>query len=36
MEVSATAKLTSCDKSMLLTENESTYIPIGAGHALKI
>lgn len=33
--VSGTAKVTIDDKTVLLTENESTYIPIGAVHALE-
>jgi mannose-1-phosphate guanylyltransferase/mannose-6-phosphate isomerase len=33
--VSGTAKVTNGDKTMLLTENESTYIPIGQVHALE-
>ena len=33
--VSGTAKVTNGDKTMLLTENESTYIPIGQIHALE-
>jgi len=33
--VSGTAKVTNGDKSFLLTENESTYIPIGQIHALE-
>ena len=33
--VSGTAKVTNGDKTFLVTENESTYIPIGAIHALE-
>jgi len=33
--VSGTAKVTNGDKTFLLTENESTYIPIGVTHALE-
>ncbi|MCM0147557.1 mannose-1-phosphate guanylyltransferase/mannose-6-phosphate isomerase [Photobacterium galatheae] len=33
--VSGTAKVTQGDKTWLLTENESTYIPIGVVHALE-
>ncbi|GAW97803.1 MULTISPECIES: mannose-1-phosphate guanylyltransferase/mannose-6-phosphate isomerase [Colwellia] len=33
--VSGTAKVTNGDKTFLLTENESTYIPIGVVHALE-
>jgi mannose-1-phosphate guanylyltransferase/mannose-6-phosphate isomerase len=33
--VSGTAKVTNGDKTILLTENESTYIPIGQVHALE-
>lgn len=33
--VSGTAKVTNGDKELLLTENESTYIPIGVVHALE-
>lgn len=33
--VSGTAKVTNGDKTLLLTENESTYIPIGQIHALE-
>ncbi|GAB6264356.1 mannose-1-phosphate guanylyltransferase/mannose-6-phosphate isomerase [Photobacterium sp. R1] len=33
--VSGTAKVTQGDKTWLLTENESTYIPIGVIHALE-
>jgi len=33
--VSGTAKVTNGDKIFLVTENESTYIPIGAIHALE-
>lgn len=33
--VSGTAKVTIDEKTVLLTENESTYIPIGAVHALE-
>lgn len=33
--VSGTAKVTINDESFLMTENESTYIPIGAVHALE-
>jgi mannose-1-phosphate guanylyltransferase len=33
--VSGTAKVTNGDKSILLTENQSTYIPIGVVHALE-
>lgn len=33
--VSGTAKVTNGDKEILLTENESTYIPIGVVHALE-
>jgi len=33
--VSGTAKVTNGEKTFLLTENESTYIPIGVTHALE-
>ena len=33
--VSGTAKVTNGDKTFLVTENESTYIPIGVIHALE-
>jgi len=33
--VSGTAKVTNGDKTFLITENESTYIPIGVIHALE-
>ena len=33
--VSGTAKVTNGDKTLLLTENESTYIPIGQVHCLE-
>lgn len=33
--VSDTAKVTNEDKTFLVTENESTYIPIGVIHALE-
>ena len=33
--VSGTAKVTNGDKELLLTENQSTYIPIGVVHALE-
>ena len=33
--VSGTAKVTNGDETFLVTENESTYIPIGAIHALE-
>lgn len=33
--VSGTAKVTNGDKTFLVTENESTYIPIGVVHALE-
>ncbi|HCG94246.1 MAG TPA: mannose-1-phosphate guanylyltransferase/mannose-6-phosphate isomerase [Halieaceae bacterium] len=33
--VAGTAKVTNGDKTLLLTENESTYIPIGVVHALE-
>lgn len=33
--VAGTAKVTNGDKEMLVTENQSTYIPIGAVHALE-
>ena len=33
--VSGTAKVTNGDKDILLTENQSTYIPIGVTHALE-
>ena len=33
--VSGTAKVTNGDETLLLTENESTYIPIGQIHALE-
>jgi mannose-1-phosphate guanylyltransferase len=33
--VSGTAKVTNGDKTILLTENQSTYIPIGVVHALE-
>jgi len=33
--VAGTAKVSIDDKQMLLTENESTYIPIGAVHSLE-
>ena len=33
--VSGTAKVTNGDKELLLTENQSTYIPVGVVHALE-
>ena len=33
--VSGTAKVTNGEKTFLLSENESTYIPVGAIHALE-
>ena len=33
--VSGTARVTNGDKTFLLSENESTYIPIGVVHALE-
>ena len=33
--VSGTAKVTNGDNTFLITENESTYIPIGVIHALE-
>lgn len=33
--VSGTAKVTNGDKEILLTENQSTYIPVGVVHALE-
>ncbi|MFT6155852.1 MAG: mannose-1-phosphate guanylyltransferase/mannose-6-phosphate isomerase [Neolewinella sp.] len=33
--VSGTAKVTNGDKEMMLTENQSTYIPVGVVHALE-
>ena len=33
--VSGSAKVTNGDKTFLLSENESTYIPIGIVHALE-
>ena len=33
--VSGTAKVTNGEKSFLLSENESTYIPVGAQHSLQ-
>ena len=33
--VSGTARVTNGDKTFLLTENESTYIPLGTVHALE-
>jgi mannose-1-phosphate guanylyltransferase len=33
--VSGTARVTNGDKSFLLVENESTYIPVGVVHALE-
>jgi mannose-1-phosphate guanylyltransferase len=33
--VSGTAKVTNGDKDILLTENQSTYIPVGVIHALE-
>jgi mannose-1-phosphate guanylyltransferase len=33
--VSGTAKVTNGDKDILLTENQSTYIPVGVVHALE-
>ena len=33
--VSGTAKVQNADKTFLLTENQSTYIPIGAVHSLE-
>lgn len=33
--VSGTAKVTNGDKTLLLTENQSTYIPVGVIHALE-
>jgi mannose-1-phosphate guanylyltransferase len=33
--VSGTAEVTNGDKTFMLTENESTYIPFGVIHALR-
>ena len=33
--MSGTARVTNGDKTFLLSENESTYIPIGVVHALE-
>mgnify|MGYP003645326066 FL=1 len=33
--VSGTAKVTNGDKTFLVSENESTYIPLGTVHALE-
>ena len=33
--VSGTAKVTKGDETFLLTENQSTYIPIGTAHAVE-
>ena len=33
--VSGTARVTNGDQEILLTENQSTYIPIGTTHALE-
>jgi mannose-1-phosphate guanylyltransferase len=33
--VSGTAEVTNGDKCFLLSENESTYIPVGVAHALE-
>jgi mannose-1-phosphate guanylyltransferase len=33
--VSGTAKVTNGDKTFLLSENESTYIPVGVVHSLE-
>ena len=33
--VAGTAKVTNGDKTLILSENESTYIPIGTIHALE-
>ena len=33
--VSGTAKVTNGDKEIMLTENQSTYIPVGVVHALE-
>ena len=33
--VSGTAKVTNGDKTFILSENESTYIPVGEIHALE-
>jgi len=33
--VSGTAKVTNGDKTLMLSENESTYIPVGVIHALE-
>ena len=33
--VSGTAKVTNGDKEILLTENESTFIPVGTIHSLE-
>jgi len=33
--VTGTAKVTNGDKTILLTENQSTYIPLGEIHALE-
>ena len=35
MVVSGSAKVTNGDKSFLLSENESTYIPVGVIHSLE-
>ena len=34
MVVSGTAEITCADKKVLLTENQSTYIPLGVVHRL--
>ena len=33
--VSGTAKVTNGDKTFMLSENESTYIPVGVVHVLE-
>lgn len=33
--VSGTAKVTICDETRILSENESIYIPVGAKHCLE-
>ena len=33
--MSGTAKVTKADETFLLSENESTYIPVGVVHALE-
>ena len=35
MVVSGTAKVTNGEKTFILSENESTYIPVGVIHALE-